>query len=40
MAVAANHSNWSGYDQGTIEQGGNMFSAISGQWTGTDRDRP
>jgi len=26
-------SNWSGYNQGTIEQGGKLFHAISGYWT-------
>lgn len=26
-------NNWSGYDQGTIEQGGTLFHSISAQWT-------
>jgi hypothetical protein len=34
VALDANHStNWSGYNQGIIEQGGTGFHAISGQWT-------
>lgn len=33
VAVAANASyNWSGYDQGTLEQGGKLFHQISGTW--------
>ena len=33
VAVAANKSNnWSGYDQGTLEQGGKLFHQISGTW--------
>jgi hypothetical protein len=32
--IAANHStNWFGYNQGTVEQGGTMFHAITGNWT-------
>jgi Peptidase A4 family len=32
--VNANKSqNWSGYNQGTIEQGGKVFTSISGRWT-------
>ncbi len=32
-AFAANQSNnWSGYNQGTLEQGGKLFTSISGQW--------
>ena len=31
--VATNEStNWSGYNQGTLEQGSKLFSSISGQW--------
>jgi hypothetical protein len=26
-------SDWSGYSQGTLEQGGKLFNAISGSWT-------
>jgi hypothetical protein len=26
-------NNWSGYNQGTLEQGGKLFNSISGQWT-------
>ena len=26
-------SNWFGYNQGTIEQGGQLFNSIAGQWT-------
>jgi peptidase A4-like protein len=26
-------SNWFGYNQGTLEQGGKMFNSISGDWT-------
>jgi Peptidase A4 family len=26
-------SNWFGYNQGTLEQGGKLFNSISGQWT-------
>lgn len=34
VSVGANQSqNWSGYNQGTIEQGGKMFSHITGDWT-------
>jgi hypothetical protein len=34
VSVAANQSsNWSGYNQGTIEQGGKMFSHVTGDWT-------
>ena len=34
VSVGANQSNnWSGYNQGALEQGGKTFSAISGQWT-------
>jgi len=34
VSVGANKStNWSGYNQGTIEQGGKMFSHITGDWT-------
>jgi hypothetical protein len=33
VSVAANQSNnWSGYNQGTIEQGGKMFSHVTGDW--------
>jgi hypothetical protein len=32
--TAANQSNnWSGYNQGTLEQGGTLFHAIGAQWT-------
>ncbi len=32
-AFATNQSNnWSGYNQGTLEQGGKLFTSISGQW--------
>jgi peptidase A4-like protein len=34
VSVGANRSNnWSGYNQGTLEQGGKLFSSISGTWT-------
>ena len=34
VAVNANQSsNWSGYNQGTIEQGGKLFTQVSGDWT-------
>jgi Peptidase A4 family len=34
VAVGASQSNnWSGYNQGTLEQGGKMFNAITGTWT-------
>ena len=26
-------SNWLGYDQGTLEQGGKLFNAVTGEWT-------
>jgi Peptidase A4 family len=26
-------SNWFGYDQGTLEQGGKLFNSITGDWT-------
>ena len=26
-------SNWFGYNQGTLEQGGKLFNSISGEWT-------
>jgi hypothetical protein len=26
-------SNWFGYDQGTLEQGGTLFNSITGDWT-------
>lgn len=33
-ATAGNKSdNWSGYNQGTLEQGGTLFHSISAQWT-------
>jgi hypothetical protein len=33
VAVGANKSNnWSGYNQGTLEQGGKLFHQISGTW--------
>jgi len=33
VVVGANQSNnWSGYNQGTLEQGGEMFNAITGSW--------
>jgi hypothetical protein len=33
VSVAANQSsNWSGYNQGTIEQGGKMFNHVTGDW--------
>src|SRR6185503_10573345 len=34
VAVNANQSNnWSGYNQGALEQGGKLFSGITGDWT-------
>ncbi|MGA9857380.1 MAG: G1 family glutamic endopeptidase [Solirubrobacteraceae bacterium] len=30
---ANSSSNWFGYNQGTLEQGGKLFNAISGDWT-------
>src|SRR5579872_1458384 len=34
QVVNANQSsNWFGYDQGTLEQGGKQFSSIGGDWT-------
>src|SRR6266576_3813549 len=34
VRVNANQSsNWFGYNQGTLEQGGKMFNSISGDWT-------
>src|SRR4051794_26880150 len=34
VKVGANQStNWGGYNQGTVEQGGKMFHSISGTWT-------
>src|SRR6266480_4855888 len=34
ISVGANKSNnWSGYNQGTLEQGSKLFSQISGDWT-------
>src|SRR6266513_4036278 len=30
---AAQSNNWFGYNQGTLEQGGKMFNAITGDWT-------
>jgi hypothetical protein len=34
VSVGANHSsNWSGYNQGTLEKGGTRFSSIDGTWT-------
>lgn len=32
-ANATQSSNWFGYNQGTMEQGGKQFHAITGQWT-------
>jgi peptidase A4-like protein len=33
LRLAANQSsNWSGYNQGSIEQGGKMFNAVAGGW--------
>ncbi len=32
-ANATQSSNWLGYDQGSLEQGGKLFNSISGQWT-------
>src|SRR5439155_23721914 len=34
IAVGANQSsNWSGYNQGTIEKGNTLFHQVSGDWT-------
>ena len=34
VAVDANQStNWSGYNQGTLEQGNKLFNQVSGDWT-------
>ena len=34
VAVDANQStNWSGYNQGTLEQGNTLFDQVSGDWT-------
>jgi hypothetical protein len=34
VAVGANQSsNWSGYNQGTLEQGSKLFTSIDGDWT-------
>jgi hypothetical protein len=34
VSVGANKSNnWSGYNQGTLEQGSKQFNAIAGDWT-------
>jgi hypothetical protein len=34
VSVSTNKSNnWSGYNQGTLEQGGTRFSSIDGTWT-------
>src|SRR5205085_7054694 len=30
---AAQSSNWFGYNQGTLEQGGKLFNSITGDWT-------
>jgi hypothetical protein len=30
---ANSSSNWFGYDQGSLEQGGKLFNSISGSWT-------
>jgi hypothetical protein len=33
LTLGANHSsNWSGYNQGTVEQGSKLFNQISGDW--------
>jgi len=32
-ANANQSSNWFGYNQGTLEQGGKLFNAITGDWT-------
>jgi hypothetical protein len=32
-ANANQSSNWFGYNQGTLEQGGKLFNSISGDWT-------
>src|SRR5206468_10083954 len=33
VSVAANQSsNWSGYNQGFIEQGGKSFNSVAGDW--------
>jgi hypothetical protein len=34
LSAKTNHSsNWFGYNQGTLEQGGTLFHAITGDWT-------
>ena len=34
VVIGANQSiNWSGYNQGSIEQGGKLFNSVSGSWT-------
>jgi len=36
LSVRANtnqSSNWFGYDQGTLEQGGTLFNSVTGDWT-------
>jgi hypothetical protein len=34
ISLGANHSqNWSGYNQGTVEQGSKLFNQISGDWS-------
>jgi hypothetical protein len=34
VSVGANKStNWSGYNQGTLEKGGTLFSSVDGTWT-------
>jgi hypothetical protein len=34
ISIGSNQSNnWSGYDQGALEQGGKTFTSISGAWT-------
>src|SRR5262249_28313155 len=34
IVVGANKSNnWSGYNQGTLEQGGKLFNEVAGDWT-------
>src|SRR4051795_8769451 len=32
-ANASKSSNWFGYNQGTLEQGGTLFHSIAGDWT-------
>jgi len=32
-AKATDSSNWFGYDQGALEQGGKLFTSITGEWT-------